>query len=170
MSAPETLLPRALRDRPSFVLARLGGLARQECADRLAAAGLSQHQHAILCALDEFGPACQKDVALRLGLDSGDLVAFIDGLQAKALVLRERDHRDRRRQVVSITASGRDALREAERMLDAAEPGILAALTEPERAELHRWAVRALARQSPAAWPDPSRGPLADAAPVPAVS
>jgi DNA-binding MarR family transcriptional regulator len=53
---------------------------------------------------------------------------------------------------VSVTASGKRALREAERMLDAAEPGILAALTEAERADLHQWAVRVLARQAPAGW------------------
>jgi DNA-binding MarR family transcriptional regulator len=152
MSAPETLLPGALRGRLTFVLARLGGLARQECADQLAAAGLSQHQHAILCCLDEYGPACQKDIALRLGIDSGDIVAFIDGLQAKGLILRERDERDRRRQIVSITASGKRTLRKVERMLDAAEPGILAALTEAERAELERLAVRVLARQAAAGW------------------
>jgi DNA-binding MarR family transcriptional regulator len=156
MSASETLLPGALRGRLSFVLARLGGLARQECADQLAAAGLSQHQHAILCCLDEYGPACQKDIALRLGIDSGDIVAFIDGLQAKGLTLRERDERDRRRQIVSITASGTSTLRKVEGMLDAAEPGILAALTEAERGELQRWAVRVLARQAPAGWAEPS--------------
>jgi MarR family transcriptional regulator, lower aerobic nicotinate degradation pathway regulator len=156
MSAPETLLPSALRGRLSFVLARLGGLARQECADQLAAAGLSQHQHAILCCLDEYGPACQKDVALRLGIDSGDIVAFIDGLQANGLTLRERDQRDRRRQIVSITADGTRTLRKVEGMLDAAEPGILAALTEAERGELQRWAVRVLASQAPAGWAAPS--------------
>jgi MarR family transcriptional regulator, lower aerobic nicotinate degradation pathway regulator len=156
MSAPETLLPAALRGRLSFALARLGGLARQECADQLAAAGLSQHQHAILCCLDEYGPACQKDIALRLGIDSGDIVAFIDGLQAKGLTLRERDERDRRRQIVSVTASGKRTLRKVERMLDAAEPGLLAALTEAERGELQRWAVRVLARQAPAGWAEPN--------------
>ena len=152
MSAPETLLPSALRGRLSFVLARLGGLVRQECADQLAAAGLSQHQHAILCCLDEYGPACQKDVALRLGIDSGDIVAFIDALQATGLILRERDQRDRRRQIVSITADGTRTLRKVEGMLDAAEPGILAALTEAERGELQRWAVRIMARQEPGGW------------------
>jgi MarR family transcriptional regulator, lower aerobic nicotinate degradation pathway regulator len=156
MSAPETLLPSALRGRLSFALARLGGLARQECADQLAAAGLSQHQHAILCCLDEYGPACQKDIALRLGIDSGDIVAFIDGLQAKGLTVRERDERDRRRQIVSVTASGKRTLRKVERMLDAAEPGLLAALTESERGELQRWAVRVLARQAPAGWAEPN--------------
>jgi DNA-binding MarR family transcriptional regulator len=156
MSVPETLLPAALRGRLSFALARLGGLARQECAGQLAAAGLSQHQHAILCCLDEYGPACQKDIALRLGIDSGDIVAFIDGLQAKGLTLRERDERDRRRQIVSLTASGKRTLRKVERMLDAAEPGLLAALTETERGELQRWAVRVLARQEPARWAGPN--------------
>jgi MarR family transcriptional regulator, lower aerobic nicotinate degradation pathway regulator len=153
MSTPEALLPTALRDRPSFVLARLGNLARQQCADHLA--GLSQHQHAIMCCLDEYGAACQKDIALRLGLDSGDIVAFIDGLQAKGLILRERDERDRRRQVLSLTASGKRLLRKIEKMLDAAEPGILAALSESERTELHRWAIRILAQQTPAAWAEP---------------
>jgi hypothetical protein len=103
--------------------------------------GLSRHQHAILCCLDEYGPASQKD---------------IDGLQAKGLTRRERDERDRRRQIVSITASGTRTLRKVEGMLDAAEPGILAALTEAERGELQRWAVRVLARQAPAGWAAPN--------------
>ena len=83
-------------------------------------------------------------------------MAFIDGLQAKGLTLRERDERDRRRQIVSITAGGTGTLRKVEGMLDAAEPGILAALTETERGELQRWAVRILARQEPAGWAGPN--------------
>jgi MarR family transcriptional regulator, lower aerobic nicotinate degradation pathway regulator len=149
------LLPAALRTRPSFVLARLGTLARHQCADHLAASGLSQHQHAILCCLDEYGSACQRDIAVRLGLDSGDIVAFFDGLQKRGLVLRERDQRDRRRQVVSLTPSGKHTLQDIERALDAAEPGILAALTERERAELHQIATRILIRHRPDAWAGP---------------
>jgi DNA-binding MarR family transcriptional regulator len=152
MSAPEMLLPAALRGRPSFVLAKLGTLARQQCADLLAEARLNQHQHAILCCLDEYGPACQKDIALRLGIDSGDIVAFIDGLQTQGLILRERDERDRRRQILTLTASGKHLLNKIEKKLDAAEPGILAVLSETERALLHQWAVRVLAREAPAAW------------------
>jgi DNA-binding MarR family transcriptional regulator len=152
MSAPEVQLPAALRGRPGFLMARLGAMARQQCTDQLAAVGLSQHQHAILCCLDEFGPSCQRDVAVRIGIDSGDIVAFFDGLQKQGLVVRERDARDRRRQVVSLTASGQRMLRKIEGMLDAAEPGVLSALSEPERAEFCRLAVRALAGQTPAAW------------------
>ena len=127
-SSESLLLPAALRDRTSFVLIKLAALARQGCAGQLAAVGLSQHQHAILCCLDEFGQASQKDVGARLGIDGGDIVAFVDGLQGAGLITRERDERDRRRQILGITTAGRRLLRRVERLMDAVEPGPLAAL------------------------------------------
>jgi MarR family transcriptional regulator, lower aerobic nicotinate degradation pathway regulator len=148
----EGLLSAALRRRPSFALIRLAALARQHCVDVLVSACLSQHQHAILCCLDEFGPSVQKDVATRLGLDAGDIVAFVDGLQAAGLLTRERDPRDRRRQILSITDEGRRVLLRVEEMFDAAEPGALAALTARQRSDLHRMATQVLAAHAPKAW------------------
>jgi DNA-binding MarR family transcriptional regulator len=145
-------LPAALRHRTSFVLVRLAAVARQHCADVLAEAGLGQHQHAILCCLDEFGPAFQKDIAGRLGIDSGDIVAFVDKLQVAGLITRERDTRDRRRQLLSITEDGRRELKRIEQLFDEAEPGALGALSREERAELHRMATRVLQRMAPQAW------------------
>ena len=141
------------------MLVKLAALARQQCADQVAAAGLNQHQHAILCCLDEYVPACQKDIAVRLGFHGGDIVAFIDGLQQKHLILRERDERDRRRQILTLTADGREMLRTIEKMLDAAEPGVLAALTDEQRGALHDSAVRVLARALPGVWAEPDAGP-----------
>ena len=146
------LLPAALRNRTSFVLIRLAALARQHCAGQLAAVGLSQHQHAILCCLDEYGPACQKDIAARLGIDGGDVVAFVDGLQQADLISRKRDERDRRRQILALTASGRRLLRRVERAMDAAEPGALGPLTEEQRALLHACATEVLAADAPQSW------------------
>jgi DNA-binding MarR family transcriptional regulator len=159
----EGLLPAALRTRPGFVLTRLAALARQECAEQLAAAGLGQHQHAILCCLEEYGPACQKDIARRLSIDGGDIVAFIDGLQGQGLVVRERDQRDRRRQILTITASGKRLLRNVESMLDKAEPGVLAALSPEQRAAVHQAALLVLARHDPGAWRE-SAAPAEEAA------
>jgi DNA-binding MarR family transcriptional regulator len=150
-------LPAALRHRISFALIRLAAVARQHCAEVLAEAGLLQHQHAILCCLDEFGPAFQKDIAGRLGIDSGDIVAFVDKLQAAGLIRRERDTRDRRRQLLSITDDGRRELKRIERLFDEAEPGALGVLTADERAELHRMATRVLERHTPQAWSDRGR-------------
>jgi MarR family transcriptional regulator, lower aerobic nicotinate degradation pathway regulator len=146
------LLPAALRNRTSFVLIRLAALARQHCAAQLAAVGLSQHQHAILCCLDEYGRGCQKDVAARLGIDDGDVVAFVDGLQQAGLITRERDERDRRRQILALTASGRRLLRRVERLMDAAESGALSPLTEEQRALLHACATEVLAADAPQSW------------------
>ena len=146
------LLPAALRNRTSFVLIRLAALARQHCAGQLAAAGLSQHQHAILCCLDEYGRACQKDIAARLGIDGGDVVAFVDGLQRAGLITRERDERDRRRQILALTASGRQLLGRVEGLMDAAEPGPLGPLTDEQRALLHACATEVLAADAPQSW------------------
>ena len=156
MNDSGSLLPAALRNRTSFVLIKLAALARQQCAGQLAAVGLSQHQHAILCCLDEYGHACQKDIATRLGIDGGDIVAFVDGLQQAGLITRERDQRDRRRQILAITTSGRRLLRRVEKLMDAAEPGVLAALSEEQRALLHACATEVLAADAPSAW-TPSR-------------
>jgi MarR family transcriptional regulator, lower aerobic nicotinate degradation pathway regulator len=152
MPDPEGTLPSALRNRTSYALTKLAMLARQRCAEQVTTVGLNQHQHAILCCLAEFGPACQKDIAVRLGIDGGDIVAFVDGLQDKSLISRERDERDRRRQILTITASGRQVLQEIERRLDAAEPGALAPLAAAERVALHTYAVRVLAAALPGAW------------------
>jgi len=152
MDSSPRLLPAALRNRTSFVLVRLAALARQRCAEQLAVVGLSQHQHAILCCLDEFGRACQKDVAIRLGVDGGDIVAFVDGLQQAGLITRERDQRDRRRQLLALTATGRRLLRRVEKLMDEAEPGALVALTDQQRELLHGWATEALAADAPQSW------------------
>jgi MarR family transcriptional regulator, lower aerobic nicotinate degradation pathway regulator len=152
MTGSENLFPAALRNRTSFALIKLAAHARHRCADQLAAAGLSQHQHAILCCLEEFGPACQKDVAIRLGIDGGDIVAFVDVLQQAELITRERDPRDRRRQILTITDRGRALLRRVEKLMDDAEPGVLAALTEEQRTQLHAWVTKVLAERSPESW------------------
>jgi MarR family transcriptional regulator, lower aerobic nicotinate degradation pathway regulator len=146
------LLPAALRNRTSFALIKLAALARQGCAEQLAAVGLSQHQHAILCCLDEYGRAGQKDIASRLGIDGGDIVAFVDGLQQAGLITRERDERDRRRQILGITPTGRRLLRRVEKLMDAAEPGALAALRPEQRALLHACAIEVLAADAPQSW------------------
>lgn len=146
------LLPEALRMRTSFVLIRLGALLRQDGVERLAQLGLSQHQHAILCALAEFGPAVQKDVAIRLGLDSGDLVAFLDGLQRARLIRRDRDDRDRRRQILTITPSGHEVLARAEDLLDEGTIETLAALSAQERVELYELGVQVLTVHAPESW------------------
>jgi DNA-binding MarR family transcriptional regulator len=128
--AGKTSAPAALRHRQTYQLARLAAVVRGLCAKHLASAGLRQHQHAILCCLAEFGPECQSDIAARLSIDSGDMVAFVDDLERAGLVSRHRDERDRRRQIL-----------------------ILAPLDTSETDELYRLMLRVLAHHEPGAWP-----------------
>ncbi|WP_232425322.1 MarR family winged helix-turn-helix transcriptional regulator [Pseudofrankia inefficax] len=156
MPGSDALLPAVLRNRPSFVLLRLAALSRQHCADQLSSVGISQHQHGILCCLQEYGPACQRDIAARLSIDSGDLVAFVDGLQKDELITRQRDERDRRRQILSLTPAGARMLRHIEDLLDASEPGPLEVLPEDQRQEFLAAATLVLAHHAPDTWGEPA--------------
>jgi DNA-binding MarR family transcriptional regulator len=145
--------PAALCERTTYLTARLAAATRRHCAQRLAEAGLGAGQHAILCCLDEFGPQIQKEVAARLEIDPGDLVAFVDDVQRAGLVERTRDPRDRRRQVLTLTGRGKEVLDGAERGLDRAADEAFRPLTQAERAMLHGLMLRVLAHADPAAWP-----------------
>jgi DNA-binding MarR family transcriptional regulator len=146
-------LPAALRKRTVFVIVRLAADLRKRLGDEFAHVGVSQHQHAILCCLDEFGPAFQKDVAARLGIDTGDTVALVEGLERDGLITRQRDPRDRRRQILEITELGTGALTQIELALDQVEHDELITLSDHDRTALHDSAVRALTHRSPGAWP-----------------
>lgn len=153
MDNAPVLRPAALRRRTTYLTARLAAEVRRRCTERLAELGLGQYQHAILCCLDEFGPQIQKEAATRLGIDSGDLVGFVDDLQDAALVERQRDPGDRRRQVLTLTPHGKQVLQEAERLLDQATAEAYHPLTPAEREALHGFMLRILAHGEPDAWP-----------------
>src|ERR1039457_510594 len=154
--AGKTSTPAALRHRQTYQLARLAAVVRGLCAKHLTSAGLRQHQHqhqhAILCCLAEFGPECQSDIAARLGIDSGDMVAFVDDLERAGLVSRRRDERDRRRQILILAPAGSRLLSQAEMLLDQITATIFAPLDTSETDELRRLMLRVIAHHEPGAW------------------
>ena len=60
-----------------------------------------------LFTLAEEGPLTQKQIAERVFLSPSTVVGILDRLERKALVLRARDTRDRRRVNVTATAGGK---------------------------------------------------------------
>lgn len=145
-------MPAGLRTRTTFVVFRLSVLLRQECTEKLATVGLSMHQHMVLVTLAEFGAAVQKEVAARLSMDTGDLVRFADVLQDAGYVRRDRDIDDRRRQILTITPLGRQALKEANALLDDVSTSVLGALPEPQITQLTELTAAVLTARNPENW------------------
>ncbi|MDI9916987.1 MarR family winged helix-turn-helix transcriptional regulator [Rhodococcus sp. IEGM 1379] len=143
MTAIEATPPsRLLSGRIGYGLVKAALRVRQSYADALSEVGLLPNHHAILSTLHELGPCHQKELASRVVVDPGDIVAYLDTLQESEYVVRERDRADRRRQVVTVTDAGIEKLREGDAALDALEAIIFGELTEQDRQSLTEWLAK----------------------------
>jgi DNA-binding MarR family transcriptional regulator len=100
----------------------------------------------VLLAIDSTEPASQQEIAQRMGVDRTTMVAIIDALEAKGIIARHPDPEDRRRNVVELTPTGQDMLRQAITASDAAEAQLLAPLSPAESQQLRDLLARVLAR------------------------
>jgi DNA-binding MarR family transcriptional regulator len=94
---------------------------------------------------DALGPTSQQDAARRLGVDRTTMVALIDALEAKSVVVRRPYEEDRRRNVVEFTERGYGLLEQARAAGDEAERRFLEPLElDDAGAERFRAQLRAL--------------------------
>jgi DNA-binding MarR family transcriptional regulator len=156
LEAGPALVPSGLLRHPTYLLSKLSAIGRGRALEDMAAEDLGAklpnnrwHHFSVLSCLADFGPVCQRRVGEHLSMDSSDLVAVLDDLERAGWVDRERDQRDRRRQLVSLTAAGEQALRRLDDVFRRAEATMLAALTPTERRQLHDLLLRALAHHNP---------------------
>lgn len=110
----------------------------------LSPVGISGRELGVLLLLDGREPESQQQAASRLGVDRTTMVALLDELERKGLVVRRADAADRRRNVVELTDHGRATLREATLASDEAERRLLAALDEDEATQLRKLLMRVL--------------------------
>lgn len=99
---------------------------------------------AVLAALEEYGPLSQADLGRRLGLDRNDVSGIVTRLASGRRVDRQADPADRRRNVVTLTASGKRYLKEIQRHADAAQDELLAGLSAAERRQLNELLAKLL--------------------------
>lgn len=130
--------PERLRVRPSRLLSLAAGQAQRQVGERLATLGSRKWHYATLAALEEFGPDSQSGLSDRTGIYRSDLVATINDLTARGLVVRTPDPADRRRNAITLTDDGRRHLKQLDELLAEAETEFLGALSEADRAELIR--------------------------------
>jgi DNA-binding MarR family transcriptional regulator len=86
----------------------------------------------------------QQDVAGILGVDRTSMVALLDALEQAGTVARHPSDRDRRRNVVELTKSGREIFVQAEQASLAVEKDFAGVLGDEGASDLRR-ALRALA-------------------------
>ena len=125
-----------LTELPSWLLTQSAHHAHRLVSDGLGAVGARGYHYRALAALDQDGPASQADLGRRSSIHLSDLVATINELAADGFVERTPDPADRRRNVITITASGRRQLRRLEKQLARIQEELLAPLADDERTQL----------------------------------
>lgn len=118
---------------------------RRYLAEVLAEHDLLLVQHAILSALDDFGPLAQQQLADSLDLDKSHLVGRIDHLERRALVERAQDPTDRRRHRVTLTTAGKALIDELRPAATRSQQSFLGALAPSEQETLLTLLHRGLA-------------------------
>jgi DNA-binding MarR family transcriptional regulator len=136
--------PPSLLAAPTYVLSKLGRLAQRLTQESIAGRGLLLPHVSVLARLDDFGPLAQHELADRIGINRSHLVHYVDELESRQAVRRERDPEDRRRQVVSLTPAGRTLLAQLRTPIDEVQERFLAVLSEHERATLMELLIRLL--------------------------
>ncbi len=134
----EAQVPGRLQGLPSRLLNLAAGYAQRLVGDRLATLDSRKWHYATLAALAEFGPDSQSGLSDRTGIYRSDLVATINDLTARGLVVRAPDPDDRRRNAITLTDAGRRHLKRLDVLLADAEAEFLAPLSPADRAELTR--------------------------------
>jgi DNA-binding MarR family transcriptional regulator len=132
---------------PDTLASRLGYLLKHAQQRLVAAAspvmapfGIDGRELAVLTVLAARSPLSQQEAAEEMGIDRTTMVSLVDALEAKGLVERHRSPDDRRKNIIELTAAGRDCLRDAGRARDEVEREFLAPLGDT----LSRHFVRAL--------------------------
>jgi DNA-binding MarR family transcriptional regulator len=107
--------------------------------------GMRLKQFSALAYLRQLPGVSQRQLGDAMLLDANNCVLLLNDIEDAGWAERRRDPDDRRRHVVEITDSGREALERAEQALDDLEEDVLDGLTAEERATLRELLAKALA-------------------------
>jgi MarR family transcriptional regulator, lower aerobic nicotinate degradation pathway regulator len=127
--------PDRVKDRPTWLLSR--AFARSSA---LLAAGFEAHggglrgyHYRLLAALEQWGPESQADLSRDTGIDRSDVTAALNELESRRYVERKVDPGHKRRNIVTLTPQGADALSRLDTVLDEIQEAVVAPLTTAQR-------------------------------------
>jgi DNA-binding MarR family transcriptional regulator len=128
--------PPTLLALPSYLAGHVARIGRRVLVEALAEHDLRLPHFAVLTGLSDFGPLVQHTLADRLGLNRSHLVGYLDEIERRDLVHRERDPDDRRRQRVALTPPGRTLVRRLQEVAQRSQDEFLGVLSAAERETL----------------------------------
>lgn len=117
----------------AFLLARANALSLARLHDLLEPFGLRTRSYSLLVIAASDARPSQRELSDFLRLDPSQIVALVDQLEARELVRREADPRDRRAKVVVATDTGRDLAHRAREAVLASDQQWFTSLPEGER-------------------------------------
>ncbi|SRR6266700_2208076 len=132
----------SLAGNAGFLLSRVGTAVQAGFKEVLGRWQVRPQQFAILMTLRAAGQASQQQLCQTLGIDSGNMVELVDGLETLGYAQRHRDPRDRRRYLLAMTGDGQAAFAAMTEAVDEYTAGFLEPLDQAEQASL----VAALAK------------------------
>jgi DNA-binding MarR family transcriptional regulator len=126
--------------------------------------GLRSRHLVALKLLSERGAQGQQGLTDALSLDPSNVVALLNELEDRGLLVRRRDPSDRRRHIVELSSVGEEELAAAYARLARVEDELLGRLSSDERATLCELLQRAAGAGAPPCETDddPSQGPARD--------
>ncbi|MEU6172447.1 MarR family transcriptional regulator [Streptantibioticus parmotrematis] len=134
MTAPTDPAPSAVKSRLLDLMVALGTAHWQDYAATAAQHGLTSVQARLLAQVT--APVPMRGLAEQLGCDASNVTGIVDRLQARGLVVRESDERDRRVKNVVATGEGLATVQRIRAEMQATHTA-LDALTEDERVTLY---------------------------------
>lgn len=122
--------PAALRMLVSWQAGRLATIAARINSQQLDSP--SRSDFAVLACLSEYGDLSQADLGRTLGIDRNNINGICSRLQQQGHIQRRIDPHDRRRNIVTITASGTTRFVALETTAQAVQAELLTSLTAHE--------------------------------------
>jgi DNA-binding MarR family transcriptional regulator len=146
---PSQRVAKELAASSGFLLARLGMGFKTKALAMAEREGFELYDYSVLAILAEGDRETQGTIAGSLNLDPSRLVALLDSLEGRGLIVRQRDPHDRRRHVVSITAAGKKELTRIRGLIKRLEEDFFAPLDDEDRDSFHRLLIRLAIKNEP---------------------
>jgi DNA-binding MarR family transcriptional regulator len=131
----------------AFLLAQIGARAAHDFSQALTPLKLTPGDAGILRLLSHSPGISQQSLARMLDMHASRLVAVIDVMEERGLIVREQNPQDRRLYSLHMTEAGREMLRAVSEVARAHNEAICSGLETSERTELIGLLQRIAARQ-----------------------